>query len=109
MNRHTIRSIILALAVACFLPAASGADPADTPAATADTSTASQPTALATARAAYQTVWALRESGEYAIAVAWFDSRRRKSCRPDRASQLATVDSAVQHPSAATVRPSGLK
>ena len=92
MNRYTIRSIILALAVACFLPAASAADPVETPAATADTSTASQPTALATARAAYQTVWALRESGEFAIAVITADQA------------LATVESALHGDIDATTR-----
>src|SRR5947208_1890813 len=49
------------------------------------------------------------ESGENAIADAWLDSRRRNSCRPDWASQPTTVESELQHPSAATVLPSGLK
>src|SRR5581483_11084286 len=34
------------------------------------------------------------ESGDIAIAVAWFVSRRRKNWRPERASQPATVDAA---------------
>src|SRR5580765_2588550 len=72
MNRHSNRKIILAVAVACFLPSAVPADPAETPpaaTASADSASSSPGAALASARAAYQTVWALRESGENAIAV----------------------------------------
>ena len=42
--------------------------------------------------------------------MAWFARLRvANSSRPVRASQLATVESEVQQPSAATSRPSGLK
>src|SRR5262245_21415293 len=79
MIRHSIRTVLLALAVACFVPAAVPADPANveteavtglpTEAVTSD-STKVSPTAIAdSARAAYQTAWALREAGEHAIAI----------------------------------------
>jgi len=71
MIRHSIRSFFLALAVACFLPSAAPADPAEVqPASVTDDTTAASPASVvASARAAYQTAWALRESGENAIAV----------------------------------------
>ena len=79
MIRHSIRNTILALAAACFLPAAALAETSNvetevktelpTEAVTPD-STKVSPAAIAdSARAAYQTAWALREAGEHAIAI----------------------------------------
>jgi len=95
MNRHSYRMIILAVAVACFLPSAVPADPAETPpaaTASADSASSSPGAALASARAAYQTVWALRESGENAIAVITADQA------------LAAVETALQGDIDATSR-----
>src|SRR6058998_137401 len=71
MTRHLYRSLFLALAMACFLPSAAPADPAEDPSAcaTEDSVTTSPASVLSSARAAYQTAWALRESGESAVAV----------------------------------------
>src|SRR5439155_7184271 len=71
MNRHSYQSFILVLAMACLLPAAAPADPAEVqPACATDDSTTTSPASvLSSARAAYQTAWALRESGENSIAV----------------------------------------
>ncbi len=72
MMRHLNRSVFLALAMACFLPSAAPADPGpEDPAAcaTGDSVTTSPASVLSSARAAYQTAWALRESGESAVAV----------------------------------------
>src|SRR5262245_53272350 len=95
MNRHSYRKAILVVAVACFLPSAAPADPAETPPAatvSADSAATSSSAALASARAAYQTVWALRESGENAIAVITADQA------------LAAVESSLRGDIDATTR-----
>ena len=71
MKRHSNRRFLLALSVACLLPSAALADPAEVePAAvTADTATASPESIADSARVAYQSAWALRAAGEHAIAV----------------------------------------
>ena len=78
MHKHPIHIIQLALWAACLLPSAALADPANVvteaqtglPTEVTSDSTKVSPAAVAdSSRAAYQTAWALRESGEHAIAI----------------------------------------
>ncbi len=94
MNRQSNPSFLWALAVALFLPSAALADPAplDLTAATGDSAKASPPAAVVSARSAYETAWALREAGDYAIAVSTAEQG------------LATIDEALSTDLDATTR-----
>ena len=71
MNRHSKKSVLLTLLTAVFLPAVAAAQMTEIrlEALTADTAMVSPASVADSARVAYQTAWALRESGEHAIAI----------------------------------------
>ena len=71
MNQQSRSILLWALVAACFLPSAALSDPAEPGVlgATVDSATVSPLSPVAAARSAYETAWALREAGDYAISI----------------------------------------